>query len=106
MRQAWHTTAPNGALLPAAERGGGAPKSDHRRDSKVIVDDGQDAREVLGRGGNDGRLPPQSVDNTKPRWEDATRGLVQQEVSDTSSLSVWLCQIHEGRTSPPHQARS
>ena len=28
---------------------------------------------VLGRGGHDGLLPHQSVANTKPRWEDATK---------------------------------
>ena len=82
------------------------PKSNHLRGSKVIIDDGQDAREVLGRGSNDGCLPPQSVANVKPRWEDATRGLVQQEVSGTSSPSVRLRRIHEGRASPPLQARS
>ena len=43
----------------------GAPKLDHRRDGKVTADDGQDALEVLGRGGHDGRLPPQSVANAR-----------------------------------------
>ena len=92
LQRAPHTVGPNGALLPPAERGGGAPKSDHRRDDKVIADDERDAWEVLGRGGHDGRLP-QSVANAKPRWEDATRGLVQQVGSDTSSTSVRLCHM-------------
>ena len=52
-------------------------KSNHRRDSKVIADDGWDAWEILKRGSNDGSLPPQSFTNAKPRREDATRGLVQ-----------------------------
>ena len=75
------------------------PKSNHRWDNKVITDNGRDARELLGRGGNDGRLPPQSVANAKPRREDATRGLVPQEASGTSSSSVWLRRIQgaEGR---------
>ena len=68
-----HLTAPYSPV----EQGGGAPKSDYRRDGKVTTDDGGDARKVLGRGGLDGRLPPQSVANAKPRWEDATRDLVQ-----------------------------
>ena len=73
---------------------------------KVIANDGRDAWEVLERGSNDDRLSPQSVTNAKPRREDATRGLVQQEASGTSSLSVRLRRIHEGSTSPPRQARS
>ena len=73
---------------PPVERGGGAPKSDHRRDNKVIADDGQDAGEVMGRGGNDDRLPPQSVANAKPRWKDVTKGLVQQEASGTLTPNV------------------
>ena len=51
------------------------PKSDYCWDDKVTVDDGRDVWEVLGRDGHDGRLPPQSVANAKPRQEDATRGL-------------------------------
>ena len=91
---------------PPAERGGGVPKLDHRRDSKVITNDGRDAWEVLEKDGNDGRLPPQSIANAKPRREDTTRGLVQQEASSMSSPSVRLRCIHERRTSPPRQARS
>ena len=98
-----HLAAP---YSPPAERSGGTPKSDHRWDSKVLIDDGRDARTILGRGGNDGRLPPQSVANAKPRQEDATRGLVQQEANGTSSSSVRLRRIHEGHASPPRQAQS
>jgi len=96
---------PNGALLPSAERGGGAPKSDHCRDSKITADDSRDAWEVLRRGSHDDRLPPKPVANAKPRQEDATLGLVQQEGSDTSSPSVRLRRIHEDHASPPRQAR-
>ena len=32
-----------GALLPPTEWSGGAPKSDHRRDSEVIAGDGRNA---------------------------------------------------------------
>ena len=78
-------------------------KSDYHWDGKVTTDDGWDAREVLGRDGHDGHLPPQSVANAKPRREDATRGQVQQEASSTSSLSVWLRRLHEDHASPPHQ---
>ena len=101
-----HAAALNGTLLPPVEQGGGMPKSDHHRDNKVIADDGRDAREILGRGGNDNHLPPQSVASAKARRKDATRGLVQQEASSTSSPSVRLHRIHEGRASPPCQARS
>ena len=70
-------------------KGGGAPKSNYRRDDKVITDDGQDVWDGRFWGdGHDSRLPPQLVANAKPRWEDTTRGLLQQEVGSTSSLSV------------------
>ena len=57
-----HLTTP---YSPPEEQGGGVLKSDHHRDNKVTTDDGRDVREVLGRGGHDGHLPPQSVANAK-----------------------------------------
>jgi hypothetical protein len=76
----------------------------HHRHGMLLAQSKERADEVLGRGRDNGCVPPKPWDNEESRQQDALRGMVGMAPKCAAPAHVWLCGTREEHHTKPEEA--